>query len=62
MKTNSKRELGEVIEWLQDMKERFIDPESVDDGEELAMEVIDKLPESLAALKRIQTRESSSPE
>jgi hypothetical protein len=57
MNKASETSLKETIEWLQDMKERFVDPESVDDGEELALEIVDKLPYYLEGLKRIQTRE-----
>lgn len=53
----SETSLKETIQWLEDLKERFVDPESVDDGEELAMEIVDKLPYHLEGLKRIRTRE-----
>jgi len=58
MHPSSKQTLADAIVFLQDLKERFIDSGWSEDAEDLRIEVIDKLPENLEGLKRIQQRET----
>ena len=53
MKAVSRVRVAAAADWLRRLKERYVDPESVDDGEELALEVVEHAPEHLEALDAV---------
>lgn len=58
----SRVKVASVAGWLRRLKERYVDPEDVDDGEELTLDVVEHVSEHLETLEAVLRGEGDEKE